>query len=74
VYPETDRKTYSIAKAVAQKGFIPPSLEELTKLYGKDISTLELALDFIEGLARGTVRLPAGEIELIPLDAPLELC
>jgi DNA-binding protein YbaB len=69
-----DRKTYSIAKAIAQKGFTPPSLEELAKLYGRDISTLELALDFIESLAEGKVRLPAGEVELPPLDAPLELC
>ena len=74
VYPEIDRKTYSIAKAIAQKGFTPPSLEELAKLYGRDVSTLELALDFIESLAKGTVRLPAGEVELPPLDAPLEPC
>jgi hypothetical protein len=74
VYPEIDRKTYSIAKAIAQKGFTPPSLEELAKLYGRDISTLELALDFIESLTKGKVRLPAGEVELPPLDAPVELC
>jgi hypothetical protein len=74
IYPEVDRKTYSIAKAIAQKGFTPPSLEELAKLYGRDISTLELALDFIESLSKGKVRLPVGEVELPPLDAPLELC
>jgi len=74
VYPEIHRKTYSIAKAIAQKGFTPPSLEELAKLYGRDISTLELALDFIESLAKGKVRLPVGEVELPPLDTPVELC
>lgn len=74
IYPEIDRKTYSIAKAIAQKGFTPPNLEELAKLYGRDISTLELALDFIESLTKGKVRLPAGEVELPPLDAPVELC
>ncbi len=74
IYPEIDKKTYSITRAIAKKGYTPPNLEELAKLYGKDVGNLESALDFIESLAEGKVRLPTGEVQLPPLDAPIELC
>ncbi|WP_448588304.1 hypothetical protein [Thermocrinis sp.] len=74
IYPEVDRKVYSISKAIAEKGMNPADLKVLAKLYGKELSSLEDYLNFIEFLTKGPVRLPEGEVQLPPLDTPIEPC
>ncbi len=74
IYPEVDRKTYSISKAIAQKMMNPPDLSILAKLYGKELKSIEDYLNFIEDLTKAPIRLPEGEVELPPLDAPTQAC
>ena len=71
IYPEVDRKVYSISKFIAQQGINPPELETLAKLHGVELNSLEDFLNFIESLAKGSVKL---EVKLPPLDAPTEAC
>ena len=74
IYPEVDRKTYSISKAIAQKAMNPPDLDILAKLYGKELRSIEDYLDFIEELTKAPIRLPEGEVQLPALDGPTQAC
>ncbi len=73
LYPEVDSKAYVISREIAKKVGRAPDLEDLAKLYGKDISSLEGKLELIEELLRSPVRLPEGEVSLKPYHYPLEL-
>ena len=71
LYPEVDSRAYIIAREIARKGFRAPSLEDLGKVYGMDLSKLEGKLELIEKLILEPVRLPDGELNLRPYDLPL---
>ncbi len=71
LYPEVDSRAYVIAREIARKGFQAPSLEDLGRLYGIDVSTLEGKLNLIDRLIKEPVRLPEGEVVLRSYDLPL---
>ncbi len=74
VYPEVDRKAFVIARQIAKGAGRAPSLEELAKIYGARVQTLEEKLRFIERLLENPVRLPYGEVNLPPFSFPVEGC
>ncbi|NPA41127.1 MAG: hypothetical protein GXO18_02525 [Aquificae bacterium] len=73
LYPEVDSKAYVVSREIAKKAGKAPDLEDLAKIYGRDISTLEGKLELIEELIKSPVKLPEGEIAIKPYHYPLEL-
>ncbi len=73
LYPEVDSKAFVISREIAKAVGKAPDLEDLAKIYGKDISTLEGKLELIEELIKSPVRLPEGEARIKPYYYPLEL-
>ncbi len=74
IYPDIDSKVYVIARQIAKKLGRAPELEDLAKVYGASIESLEDKLNFIERLLENPVRTPFGEVELPELSFPLEGC
>ncbi len=72
LYPEVDSKAYVVSREIARLVGSAPDLADLAKIYGKDVSTLEGALELIEELIKEPVRLPGGEVKLKPYYYPLE--
>ena len=73
LYPEVDSKAFVISREMAKRAGRAPDLEDIAKLYGKDVSTLEGKLELIEELLKNPVKLPDGEVELKPFYYPLEV-
>ncbi len=73
LYPEVDSKAFVISREIARKVGKAPDLEDIAKLYGKDVSKLEGKLELIEELLRGPIKLPGGEVEIKPYYYPLEV-
>ncbi len=73
VYPDVDRKVYVIAKEIAKAKGKAPYLEELAKMHGTEVKSLEEKLSFIRRLLDGPIKLD-GEITLPPVNKPLLEC
>ncbi|WP_457600626.1 hypothetical protein [Hydrogenivirga sp.] len=73
LYPEVDSKAFVVSREIAKKVGKAPDLEDLAKLYGKDVSTLEGKLELIEELLKNPVKLPGGEVNIKPYYYPLEV-
>ncbi len=74
IYPEIDQKAYVIAREIAKKLGKAPELEELAKIYGMPIESLEEKLKLIERLLENPLRTPYGEVNLPPFSYPLASC
>ena len=74
IYPEIDQKAYVIAREIAKKLGKAPELEELAKIYGMPIESLEEKLNLIEKLLENPLRTPYGEVDLPPFSYPLTGC
>lgn len=74
IYPEIDQKAYVIAREIAKKLGKAPELEELAKIYGMPIESLEEKLSLIEKLLENPLRTPYGEVNLPPFSYPLAEC
>jgi len=72
VYPEVDSKAYVISREIAKEKGKAPDIEDLGKIYGVDISTLEGKLKLLEELLKNPVKLPDGEVNIKPYYYPLE--
>ncbi|RLJ70848.1 hypothetical protein BCF55_1132 [Hydrogenivirga caldilitoris] len=73
LYPEVDSKAYIVSREIARAVGRAPELEDIAKLYGKDVSTLEGKLELIEELLRNPVKLPGGEVNIKPYYYPVEV-
>jgi DNA-directed RNA polymerase sigma subunit (sigma70/sigma32) len=74
IYPEIDQKVYSIAREIGKRLGKAPELEELAKIYGMEIKSLEDKLRLIEKLLENPVRTPYGEVSLPSFSYPLVEC
>lgn len=74
IYPEVDKKAFVLAREIAKRAGRAPSLEEVAKIYGASVQTLEEKLRFIERLLENPVRLPQGEVYLPHFSFPVEGC
>ncbi|MDW8096551.1 MAG: hypothetical protein RMI44_00295 [Aquificaceae bacterium] len=74
LYPEVDHKVYAVARKLAKVLKRAPELEELAKIYGVLLESLEDRLKLIEKLLENPVRTPFGEVELPPYSYPLKSC
>ena len=73
LYPEVDSKAYVVSREIARKRGRAPKLEDLGKIYGIEVSSLENKLRLIEKLLKNPVKLPDGEVHIKPYHYPLEL-
>ncbi len=74
IYPDIDKKVYSIAREIAKRLGKAPELEELAKIYGVSLKDLEDKLKFIEKLLENPVKTPFGEVRLPPVSLPVVGC
>jgi len=74
IYPEIDQKVFSIAREIGKRLGKAPELEELAKIYGMEIKSLEDKLRLIEKLLENPVRTPFGEVSLPSFNHPLREC
>lgn len=74
IYPEIDQKVFSIAREIGKRLGKAPELEELAKIYGMEIKSLEDKLRLIEKLLENPVRTPYGEVSLPSFSYPLVEC
>ncbi len=74
IYPEIDHKAYVIAREISKRLGKAPELEELAKIYGMPIESLEERLSLIEKLLENPLRTPYGEVDLPPFSYPLTGC
>lgn len=74
VYPDVDQKVYAVARELAKVLNKAPELEELAKIYGVPLESLEDKLRLIDKLLENPVRTPFGEVNLPPFSYPLRAC